>query len=82
MQVGKPVLITGFNQFLNTLNFNRCKFVEMRYQGNHIISKTPIGFLIVDMRDCYTKSFTEFIPFCPQLFYFSSFKDFKTLAQA
>jgi len=44
---------------------------------------TPsVEFLILDMRDCYTCSFPEFIPFCPRLFYFSNFKDFNTPAQA
>jgi hypothetical protein len=54
----------------------------MRHHSNHITSKKPIGRLILDMSDCYTWSFPEFIPFCPQLYYFSSFKDFKALAQA
>jgi len=30
----------------------------------------------------YICSFTEFNPFCPALYYFSSFKDFKTNAGA
>lgn len=34
----------------------------------------PLAYII--------SSFTEFIPFCNKVFYFSSFKDFKTLAQA
>ena len=37
--------------------------------------------LVLDMRDCYTCSFTEFAPFCIKLYYFSNFKDFNTLAQ-
>jgi hypothetical protein len=49
---------------------------------NHIASKKPIGHLVLDMSDCYTWSFPEFTPFCPQLYYFSSFKAFKNLAQA
>jgi hypothetical protein len=39
-------------------------------------------FLLADLSDVYTWSFPEFIPFCPQLFYFSSFKAFKKVAQA
>jgi hypothetical protein len=39
-------------------------------------------FLILDMSDCYTWSFPEFIPFCSHLYYFSSFKVFKTIARA
>ncbi|HEY0731894.1 MAG TPA: hypothetical protein VGD33_05720 [Chitinophagaceae bacterium] len=30
--------------------------------------------LVVDMSDCYTWSFPEFIPFCNHLYDFSSFK--------
>jgi len=41
-------------------------------------SKKPI---VVDMRDFYTCSFTEFYPFCKELYYFSTFKDFSTLIQ-
>ena len=32
----------------------------------------------VDMLDCYTGSFPEFMPFCSRLYYFSNFKDFNT----
>jgi hypothetical protein len=39
-------------------------------------------YTVLDMRDCYTCSFTEFYPFCPKLYYFSNFKDFNTLAPA
>jgi hypothetical protein len=34
-----------------------------------------------DMRDCYTCSFTEFLPFCVELYYFSNFKDFNWIAR-
>jgi hypothetical protein len=54
----------------------------MTNRSNHITSKKPIGLLILDMSDCYTWSFPEFVPFCPHLYYFSSYKDFKTFAQA
>jgi len=54
----------------------------MANHSNHIASKKPIGHLVLDMSDCYTWSFPEFTPFCPQLYYFSSFKAFKNLAQA
>jgi hypothetical protein len=44
---------------------------------------TPsVEYLVLDMSDTYTWSFPEFIPFCVQLFYYSSFKDFNTSAQA
>lgn len=58
------------------------KFVEMVKRSNHTSLKKPIGLLILDMSDCYTWSFPEFVPFCLHLYYFSSFKAFKTLAQA
>lgn len=48
----------------------------------HIAPAYPVKRLIVDMSDCYTWSFPEFVPFCPHLYYFSNFKDFNTLAQA
>ena len=37
--------------------------------------------VMVDMRDIYTCSFTEFLPFCSKLYYFSNFKDFNTFIQ-
>lgn len=48
----------------------------------HITHKHPKGLLILDMSDSFTWSFPEFIPFCLHLYYFSSYKDFKTFAQA
>jgi hypothetical protein len=54
----------------------------MTNRKTKIVSKHPIWQVVVDMSDCYTWSFPEFVPFCPQLFYFSSFKDFNTFAQA
>jgi hypothetical protein len=45
--------------------------------------KTHSGkYLILDMSDCYTWSFPEFVPFCLKLYYFSNFKDFNTSSQA
>lgn len=41
-----------------------------------------VEYTILDMSDCYTWSFPEFVPFCAQLYYFSNFKDFNTFAQA
>ena len=38
--------------------------------------------IILDISNSVTWSFPEFVPFCPRLYYFSSFKDFKKLAQA
>ncbi len=39
-------------------------------------------FPVLDMRDCYTCSFTEFLPFTSAMFYFSSFKAFKKITPA
>ena len=57
-------------------------FVAMTGNILHRIQKHPVEIVILDMSDCYTWSFPEFVPFCPQLYYFSSFKAFKTVAQA
>lgn len=50
--------------------------------NKYFTQKHSIEFLILDMSDCYTWSFPEFIPFCSDLYYFSSFKVFKNIAQA
>lgn len=57
-------------------------FVEMTKGLHHTIQHHNARYLILDMSDCYTWSFPEFVPFCPQLYYFSNFKDFNTLTQA
>lgn len=59
-----------------------CKFVQMANHSNHIALNKSLGQVIFDMSDCYTCSFQEFIPFCSGLYYFSSFKIFKTITQA
>jgi hypothetical protein len=48
------------------------------------IHSTPVSPapLVWDMRDCYTDSFPEFLPFCTKLYYFSSLKAFKTIVPA
>jgi hypothetical protein len=38
--------------------------------------------LVLDMSDCYTWSFPEFLPFCSRLYYFSSYKEFDSAALA
>jgi hypothetical protein len=48
----------------------------------NIDQKHPEKFLILDLSDCYTWSFPEFLPFCLHLYYFSSFKIFKKLSRA
>lgn len=49
-------------------------------------SYTPLTsfekFLPLDLSDVFTWSFPEFIPFCLQLYYFSSLKAFGKLHQA
>lgn len=37
---------------------------------------------VVDTRDCYTCSFKEFLPFNSGMYYYSSFKAFKTITPA
>jgi hypothetical protein len=39
-------------------------------------------YVVLDMRDSYTCSFTEFHPFCIKLYYFSAFKAFPRLPKA
>ena len=58
------------------------KFVAMTGDSIHNRFVHSVEYLILDMSDCYTWSFPEFVPFCPHLYYFSNFKDFNTLAQA
>ena len=53
----------------------------MALTSNYIIHKNS-RHLKLDTRDSAIGSFTEFIPFCPHLYYFSSFKLFKTITQA
>lgn len=36
---------------------------------------------IFNVRNAVIDSFSEFLPFCIQLFYFSNYKDFNTFAQ-
>ena len=57
-------------------------FVNMKAGNNHIAKQRAVEYLVLDMSDCYTWSFPEFVPFCPQLYYFSNFKDFNSFAQA
>jgi hypothetical protein len=49
------------------------KTFHSNYEGSFI----AIG----DMGDRFTSSFKEFQPFCSELYYFSSFKKFKTVRQ-
>jgi hypothetical protein len=51
----------------------------MRGKRRNISVTWAKKFLVVDMRDFYTCSFTEFFPFCNKLYYFSNYKDFSTL---
>jgi hypothetical protein len=38
--------------------------------------------VVLDTRDCFTCSFTEFLPFNSAMYYYSSFKAFKALNPA
>lgn len=50
----------------------------MRGTYLHSGQENPVEYVILDMRDCYTSSFPEFVPFCTDLFYFSSFKEYNS----
>ena len=54
----------------------------MTRSTTHITTYAPAPLPVWDLRDCYTESFPEFIPFCKELYFFSSYKDFSTLAPA
>ena len=48
----------------------------MTCKNLYTVTPAAVEHLILDMSDCYTWSFPEFVPFCTSLYYFSSFKDF------
>ena len=52
--------------------------------GNCInkIKNAKKKYLILDTTDAYTCSFTEFLPFCSALYYFSNFKEFNATSLA
>ncbi|HEV7330720.1 MAG TPA: hypothetical protein VGN63_06765 [Flavisolibacter sp.] len=52
----------------------------MTNENNHIKPSYVAQRLILDMSDCYTWSFPEFVPFCTHLYYFSTFKAFKPVS--
>jgi hypothetical protein len=54
----------------------------MTFNSKNIVQQQAKKYIVTDMSDVYTSSFPEFVPFCPQLYYFSSFKDFQNLSQA
>jgi len=41
-----------------------------------------VNYFVVDSCDCFTCSFTEFLPFNSGMYYYSSFKAFKTITPA
>ena len=57
-------------------------FEVMSRNNHHNALYTPAPVVQWDLRDCFTGSFTEFVPFCNSLYYFSNFKDFSTLLPA
>ena len=82
--------IFGINQLCRLLHSNYCNllskatpgffntFASMITQVRHINFDFTCHLVITDMTDCYTWSFPEFIPFCSNLYDFSSFKRFET----
>lgn len=54
----------------------------MNNKYNHINNSGILRRIVLDMRERFTCSFTEFFPFCKKLYYFSNFKDFNTFSQA
>jgi len=49
----------------------------------HITNKAISKYLpVLDTRDCYTCSFTEFLPFNSKMYYFSTFKAFESITSA
>jgi len=52
-----------------------------RMNGNYHHNNTS-RCLILDTRDSYVDSFTEFLPFCKDLYFISNFKDFSTSARS
>lgn len=50
----------------------------MQTPAIHINPGVVTTFIVRDTRACFISSFTEFFPFCPKLYYFSTFKDFSS----
>jgi len=50
--------------------------------SKHIVSTITRKYVVLDTRDFYTCSFTEFFPFCHKRYFISNYKDFNTFAQA
>lgn len=44
--------------------------------------RTTEKHIVLDTGNSYICSFTEFLPFCLDVYYFSTFKDFNTSDQA
>lgn len=57
-------------------------FTGMTCISKHITLSSPAPVVQWNLRDCFTESFPEFVPFCNRLYYFSNFKDFSTLLPA
>ncbi|GAA4321847.1 hypothetical protein [Flaviaesturariibacter amylovorans] len=48
----------------------------MTREARHIQPCAHVTTVVLDLSDCFTWSFPEFLPFCSQLYYFSSLKNF------
>lgn len=64
----KPKFIRKFGIMTGIIQYNVSRITE-----KHVVLNTDNSFIC---------SFTEFLPFCLDLYYFSSFKDFNSTTQA
>ena len=67
--------LANYSTFIGIFEIMPCNITN-------ILLSFPEKYIVLDMRNSYTCSFTEFFPFCIKLYYFSNFKDFNTPAQA
>lgn len=76
-----PVLTIPYTSLAALQNPFRI-FAPMIRNSKHITPCAPAPVVLWDLRDCFTESFPEFVPFCSRLYYFSNFKDFSTVVPA
>lgn len=46
--------------------------------GNYYHTMDALRRLVLDTRDSFVDSFTEFLPFCKELYFISNFKEYST----
>jgi hypothetical protein len=84
----KLIFIIVFNLLFPVVFFNSSfpqLYVSLNIMTRETLHRsltTNVRYLILDMSDCYTWSFPEFLPFCPQLYYFSTFKDYNNTSRS